>query len=491
MKMRVLGLLCMASVVFVSCDKEGMDNTLKPYVDFSYSPEEIRVGDEVLFKASAEPGSSEIVSWNWDFGQGSSSQGKDVSFVYGEAGNYKVILTAVDILGVSVEESNDITVLEEEGSFSAEIAWSFNNGTDVTNVNDGSSAPAIGDDGTVYYLEGFAGALSTMVAVVDQNTSGQKKWEYGFGANARNAPSIGPDGSIYTSAWLGDAVFKFNKENGNVLWQQTTGSGISNSTTAISSNGDVYVGTRSQGVYGWSSDGTLLWHHESADGSKTPFYSSPVLGKDESTLYILMTATAGEVWAFDAMDGSPKWNEPVAVIGSLGSSLSIDGDGTVYVTTDNGVIAITDNGSDGAVKWFAELEGAGNSGIVIGPEGDLYTGASSGLVSLNPMDGSLAWTYPTSVKESVPAVDINGNIYIGSVDGKFHIVDPLGEALKIFELGDNTVNSPTIADDGSIYVEAVKNFQVILYKILVEDSGPADSPWPMKGQNRMNTGRAL
>ena len=46
---------------------------------------------------------------------------------------------------------------------------------------------------------------------------------------------------------------------------------------------------------------------------------------------------------------------------------------------------------------------------------------------------------------------------------------------------------PRVLADGTVYVEATDNLVVKLYKIAVEDSGPANSPWPMKGQNIRNT----
>lgn len=490
-KIKFLSIFLLLNLIFISCNKDEDEinppTEETPDVDFVFSPEEPKVGETVTFNADPEPGSSEISSWNWDFDDGSTSSDRNSTNVYDEVGEYTIILTATDVAGTSTEVSKSLSISEEgEEAFAATIAWSYSNGTEVENPNDGSSSPAIDDDGDIYYLEGYAGENSTIVAVTDNGDSAQKKWSNNsFEHNLRNAPSIGPDGDIYTAAWLVDAMFRLDSENGDVVWNAPTGSGISNSTAAIDSEGNIYIGSRSEGIYAWDSDGTELWHHESESGSGTPYYASPALSEDESTLYVLMTG--GEVWALSTADGSPKWSEPVEVSPGLGSSLSVDKDGTVYATTSTEVVAVSDNGDNGSLKWNVEVEGAADSGVVIGPEGDLYTGASAGLISLNPEDGSQNWIYETFVEESVPAVDINGNVYIGSVDGKFHIVSPVGKALKVFELGDNIVNSPTIADDGSVFVEATENFKIHLYKITVEDSAPADSPWPMKGQNKKNT----
>lgn len=489
---KIYGFFVLSFILFLGCCKDDDDTVLlSPDVDFTYSPASPEVGEEVSFVANQNPASSKIVDWSWDFGDGGTSTEKNPVHAYSEAGDYTVVLTATDEAGVSIGVSQDITVAEvEEESFPAAIAWSFTNGTTVSRPNDGSPAPVVGDDGTIYYLESFAKENSALVAVTDMGDAAEKKWSTSVGANLRNAISMGPNGNVYTGAWLRDGMFGFNGNSGDIFWNKTTNGGVSNATTAIDSDGNVYLGTRAGGVFSWTADGTLRWNHESPDGSNFPFYSSGALSNDESTLYILMTA--GEVWALSTADGTFKWDEPLAVSEGVGTSLSVDADGTVYVTTGSEVIAVTDNGNSGSVKWSYAVEGASASGVVIGPDGDLYVGSHIGLVSLNPSNGSENWVFDSFIEESVPAVDANGNIYFGAVDGTFHIVSPSGEALKEFSLGDNIVNSPTIADDGTVYVAAMNGSEIVLYKITVENSsGPADSPWPMKGQNRKNTAHAL
>jgi len=320
--------------------------------------------------------------------------------------------------------------------------------------------------------------------------SAQLKWATELGHYIANAPSIGPDGNIYVNTWQNDRmVAKLNAADGSIMWSGS-GVGVSNNTPAVDSDGNIYHGSRVTngvgGFYSWSPAGEKRW--EITDVGT--FYTAPVLSKDELTVYILNTGE-GKLWAVNTADGKPKWSESVGMgSGTHGSSLSMDADGTIYYTTNVHVVAITDNGSGGSVKWSASIAGAAQSGIVIGPNGDLYTGAGAGLVSLSPKDGSTNWTYPLSTTESVPAVDVEGRIYIGTSDGKLVVVNALGQLLKEVELGDGVVNSPTIAGDGTVYVEAVHGSVIKLFKIAVEESGPANSPWPMKGRNVKNTGQA-
>ncbi|UJH90156.1 PQQ-binding-like beta-propeller repeat protein [Antarcticibacterium sp. 1MA-6-2] len=220
------------------------------------------------------------------------------------------------------------------------------------------------------------------------------------------------------------------------------------------------------------------------------FYASPVISSDESTVYFLNTSQ-GKIWAVNTEDGTEKWESPVGLdAGVHGSSLSMDTDGTIYFTTKTHVVAISDEGGTGSVKWQTAVNDASNSGVVIGPEGDLYVGSIGGLLALDPSSGEIKWTFEAEIAESVPAVDVNGYIYVGATNGNFFVVNPEGEQIKSWTLGDSVVNSPTITENGTVYVEATEMLQIKLYKIVVENSGPAVSPWPMKGQNVKNTGVA-
>jgi len=61
--------------------------------DFSATPLELCPGESVSFTDLSTAGLSPIVSWNWDFGDGSSSQDQNPIHVYSSAGTYNVTLT--------------------------------------------------------------------------------------------------------------------------------------------------------------------------------------------------------------------------------------------------------------------------------------------------------------------------------------------------------------------------------------------------------------
>lgn len=495
--LQILSLPLLFIFLFFGCesnDDEQID-VAAPSADFNLAPGTPIVGEEILFYADPEDGSGEIVEWSWVFGDdnGSTSDKRNPYFTFDTPGSYEVTLRVVNAAGVTMQSTRTINVLPPPpDEFPADILWGFSTNNSVSNINDGSSAPVIDDNGHIYYVESRAGAASAVVAVIDNGETAELKWSSSeVGGDLPNAPSIGPDGNIFINAWLNEkSINKLNAADGSIMWSGEIGTDVSNNTPAVDSQGNTYHGSRSQspfgGVYSWSPTGEKRWEITGVGA----FYASPAISEDESTVYFLNTDT-GEIWAVNTADGTTKWETPVGLgDGIHGSSLSIGGDGTIYFTTNTHVAAVTDEGDTGAIKWQTEVDDASNSGVVIGPNGELYTGSKGGLLALNPEDGTIFWNFDIEVVESVPAVDVNGNIYVGATDGNLYIVNSSGEQIKELELGDETVYSPTIAEDGTVYVEASSGSTIVLYKIGVEDSGPANSAWPMKGQNVKNTGVA-
>ncbi|WP_411031267.1 PQQ-binding-like beta-propeller repeat protein [Spongiimicrobium sp. 3-5] len=491
-------MIVILSILFLSCSSENdrfepIEKVFTPIIEFSYSPDVLRAQQEINFTGRWATGSSVIETWRWDFGDdlASTENTKDAVFVYPEEGTFKVSLTATDADGASSTVSQDITVIEPlKKPFEASIAWSFSNETAIPNPND-ASKPAIGDDGTIYYSENYANADSRIVAVEDLGATASKKWEVLPGYRIRQSPAIGPNGNLYIGLWAVDeSIVQVNTDSGNFVYFDGVGAGISNSTTAIDQTGNIYYGTRSEGIFSFDVSGTERWNFQSST-SGARYYASPALSADGTIVYAMMTN--GEIYAINTADGSAKWSEPYTFDGDgTGASLSIDADGTIYYTTSTEVGAIQDNGTSGSVKWSYATTGANSSGVSIGLESTLYVGTASGLVSLNATDGSENWTYETIIEESVPAVDNDGNVYVGTKDGLLLVINSDGELLKQFNLSDNIVNSPLITDDGNIFVEAYDGSKITLHKItVINGSGPAETAWPMKGQNGKNTASAI
>ncbi len=86
-----------------------------PVASFSLTDDNPFVGSAVTFNASGsyDP-NGEITSYTWDFGDGTSATGVEVTHPYGEAGYFVVTLTVTDDDGVTATYRDDLIV--QEGS---------------------------------------------------------------------------------------------------------------------------------------------------------------------------------------------------------------------------------------------------------------------------------------------------------------------------------------------------------------------------------------
>ncbi|MCO6040401.1 PKD domain-containing protein [Thermococcus alcaliphilus] len=85
-----------------------------PTADFTFLPKEPKAGEEVSFADKSTDRDGSIVSWSWDFGDGSTSTDSEPSHVYANGGNYTVTLTVRDDKGGEDVKRVTITVKEAQ-----------------------------------------------------------------------------------------------------------------------------------------------------------------------------------------------------------------------------------------------------------------------------------------------------------------------------------------------------------------------------------------
>jgi outer membrane protein assembly factor BamB len=301
------------------------------------------------------------------------------------------------------------------------------------------STPAIGTNGYIYI------AASNHIYAFDSET-GDKKWGFQTGKYVTSSPAIGADGTIYVGSHS-PVFYALNGETGEQIWQKSNdlGSGNSNwveASAAVSSDGFVYFGVQARRFLGLDNQtGDTVFSFKTNGG----IYSSPAIG-DNGLIYF-GSKDDHKVFALNRLTGEKKWEFETGEGGSVRSSPAIGVDGTIYIGAhDKKVYAL--NGETGVKKWEF-VAGAGTM--------------------------------------SSPAVDADGTVYIGSDDKKVYALDgKTGVKKWEFLTGDRVFSSPVISPDGIIYIGSNDNY---LYA-LKGSSGPADSPWPMFGQNPQRTGMA-
>lgn len=227
-------------------------------------------------------------------------------------------------------------------------------------------SPAVAVDGTVV-LGDMAGTLE---ALRPQGASEPELlWETSVGGISYGSPSIGPDGTVYTTA---DQSL-FAVRNGQIAWS-FEGRVISEVSPAVAPDGTVIFGTNGA-EYGISPAGEELWKH--SNGTRT--YSSPVATRDGLVYY---GDNHGRVRTLDAASG-----ELIARVVGLERSAGV---------------------------WTSP---------VVDSRHDVYFGAATGAVYGFDASGRRLFELETGdTVASYPALAADGTLLIGSSNGTLYAI---------------------------------------------------------------------
>jgi len=377
------------------------------------------------------------------------------------------------------------------GGKSVTVLWEF--------VTDGPvlSSPAIGADGTVYI-----GSVDKKVYALDGAT-GKRKWEFMTGGRVESSPAIGADGTVYIGS-CDKLVYALDGATGARKWSFETGGKVL-SSPALGANGRLYIGSGDGKLYALDSQtGAFQWDYETGkmdlkiSEEKTIEYrgvnSSPAIGAD-GTVY--GGSISGTIFALDGTTGSKKWVFRTGLFGRgdfVECSPALGIDGTVYAGATTDVYAL--DGQTGRKKWEFPRAGEIKSSPAIGPDGTIYVGSTHWCVrALDGQTGSKKWEFSTGQYtyqvSSSPAIGADGTVYFGSASlsgGNIHAVNSeTGKHLWTFNTGSPVTSSPAIGSDGTLYIGSANKK---VYAIKTDSRGPAQSPWPMRGQNPQRTGQA-
>jgi heat shock protein HslJ len=153
------------------------------------APASATVGEAVTFDGrGSQAGTSPIVAYDWDFGDGSKASGPQVQYAYASPGTYNVRLTVVDQSGLSNTATHQISIgaaadqpptaviegpaainVGQQATFSAagSTAGSAAITTYIWNFGDGNTTETSKPTATTVY--GQAGVFQVTVTVVDAN----------------------------------------------------------------------------------------------------------------------------------------------------------------------------------------------------------------------------------------------------------------------------------------------------------------------------------
>ena len=384
--------------------------------------------------------------------------------------------------------------------------------------------------------------VTVVIAVADDpeivGVPGSVKWRtVGYSGEVRGSVAIGFNNDIYVAS-SSDTLYAFSP-TGALKWKFATFGAI-RSSPLVGNNEDVFVTSEDGRLYGLDSDGHSLW---TAYNTGSALRSSPTLGVEGALFF---GDADGRVHAVSSFNGQPlagSWPVNVTldaiiappVIAKDRTIFVASGDGYIYAlspvgsilwqgaenigsvvtgmaliekteelslpgggveeTTVNIIYAVSSNGSiysisgsDGSVLWSEPLSGPRRSGPIVGSDGTIYVGTSTGLIALNEevdlFTPRLRFVFPAD-DVGTPAIDSNEVVYFVSRN-RVHAINPNNTPFWNYDLGAESDAPLTISRHGLLIVAGQNG---VLTSLETGSVGLALNMWPMFQRNARHTGR--
>ena len=517
------------------------DTNKRPVADFSYSPSTgIMTGDEVQFTDKSTDSDGKIVAWEWKIGANTVTE-QNPKFTFNEFGDIEVTLTVTDnqrgkgsvTKVVKVDKNKNSmellwsTPYDGDGdvifsspavspdgktvyAFSSGLhlaalgsdgkqKWSFDAGSHNpgTTKNFGSCTPSVDTDGTVFVIVGNkdtqdkTGTYQSGIYAV--NPDGKQKWyyAYGYGWFCNVIPLVLND-KIFTATKRNPAPADFPE-----LWPSgSADNGLLLNKADGSYAGFLQVKRGSHGGLAATKEEHFMVHTDSKYGTRVYWkegdgwkYYGAAAGQNAFMLgYIGKTNTEIGFTSYMAID---KDNKAYILFAKADGASGSEGDATLLCYDLNKY----DKTAGATPEWTLDLDGKNKMyyslGTVIGEDGTIYVTTTTGVTAVS-LNGSKKWYTPAVGNEvfGCPAVDKNGYVYYSETAsdlsaGKLVKLNSDGVKVSELTLGQSLCSSPTIAPDGTIYCNGVKDGRPTLSAI----KGVAEpaTGWSQLGGNPRKT----
>jgi len=302
----------------------------------------------------------------------------------------------------------------------------------------GFSTPAIGADGTIYstghlYLYAFTDGGQGIVT---------QKWSVSDVAPLLTSPVVGPDGTIYFGDSHGNLLAETdNGTSATQILRFATGEAVS--SPSIGTDGTIYFQSGQSILYALNPDFTVKWSTTlDLDISSSP--NQPAIGPDGTIYAFPDTNTSVDAFT-DGGQGTvtQKWS---AALGGYASAMAIAVDGTIYIGVsqiptkhgfDSDLVALN---SDGTRKWKLTLAKTAKHAKyrnfvgdpAIGGDGTIYVTDDSTIFAITTA-GKQKWKYSLLPHgkytnfgaPASPVIGVDGTVYIGAVPGNVKATYPL------------------------------------------------------------------
>ena len=343
-------------------------------------------------------------------------------------------------------------------------------------------APALDEDASRLYVVSGDSLYALDTAL------GAEEWSAPFVADGAitAAPILDATGNIYIAASIssGNAIYKINS-SGEVLWSSSGDNSVG--TAGVGDALALIEGVNNNYLYFANGSGAIFRTNNLSSSSITKmhtmtgsvigamaidWYGNVFLGDNSGNLVIVSTNSASTTTSIED---------------SLATAPALDSDQNVYFAAGGRVYSYT---SSGVERWQSavSVSSVSSSPVLAAGGNSVYQADSDTLYKFNSIDGSEIWSYGFSnnIYDTTPAVDADGNIYVGlSRDGEVEVLTADGQLLATYETGKSAgVSSPLKLGSASKLYFAAGDW---LFAMQAEANASAESPWPQYKGNARNT----
>lgn len=252
------------------------------------------------------------------------------------------------------------------------------------------------------------------------------------------------------------------------IWEYPLGSNQVRGAASLDSYGNIYFAVDSNNamsssvsimIYSLDNNGNFRWS-KNIGGDQTVGITSLAIA-DDNTIY-----AGGDMFYAMDINGNVKWTYSNYIPGFMRSAPIIDPNGNLFFSAFEKIYSLDKNGNQ---RWIytaaypTDLTHGVSSPAFTKDYTHLIVAIDKNIYSLHTSDGSLSWLYEFNINadfRSSPAVDDNGNIYIGSHGNGGEKDESTLYAIKAdgsgiiwqFNLGSDIYSSPTLGNDRVIYI---------------------------------------
>jgi len=226
----------------------------------------------------------------------------------------------------------------------------------------------------------------------------------------------------------------------------------------------VVVSNNGESIYIHAPDGQLfaLDARNGHEKWRTEIYAdnTPAIGSD-GTIYTISATDRSEpsyLYAVNPDSGAVKWKLQISNKNVGECNLAVADDGTIYISTQDNLYAVT---SSGEMQWQMQVADR-LTAPAIGKD-VLYVGTGEGVLYAINFDGTVKWKCETDDTIYLPPIiDSYGTVYVCS-GNKLYALEPFsGDVLFRYILQERITAGPIIDQKSTLYI-AAKNRVIALY----------------------------